>query len=101
MNQIGNQLIKDLQLGALSPEEQAAIVAQFSDALFQAVLVRGIESLTEPQKDALDAVLEKDPDGGPDVFMDFFMTNVPNFQVIVDEELKRIHDRAMAVVGGK
>jgi hypothetical protein len=101
MNQIGNQLIKDLKLEALSPEEQMAMVAQFGDVLFQAVLIRGLQSLTEAQKGALDAELAKGPENGPDVFMDFFMANIPNFQAIVDEEMKRIHDRAMMAVGGK
>ena len=78
-----------------------AMIAQFGDVLFQAVLIRGLQSLTEAQKGALDAQLAKEPNGGPDVFMDFFMANIPNFQTIVDEEMKRIHDRAMMVVGEK
>ena len=99
MNHIGEQLIKDLKLESLSPDEQTAIIEKFSDTLFQAILVRGLESLTEAQKDALDVWLKERPDGGPDALMDFFIANVPNFQTVVDDETKRIRDRIMSVVG--
>jgi hypothetical protein len=101
MNQIGTRLIKALGLDALPTEEQAAVVEKFGDVLFRAVLARGLSSLTEEQKDALDAALGKNKDNSPDVFMDFFMANVPNFQVMVDEEAKRIYDRAVRVAESK
>jgi hypothetical protein len=47
----------------------------------------------------LDAKLKENPNGGQDDLMDFLMTNVPNFQAIIDEEMKRIHDRAVSVIG--
>lgn len=97
MDQIGQQLIKDLKLEALPPEEQLAVVEKFGDTVLQAVLVRGLESLTDAQKDALDAELKATPDGAQDILMDFFMANVPNFQAMIDEEVKRIHDRAAAI----
>lgn len=99
MNKIGEQLIKDLHLEALPPAERMAVVEKFGDTLFQAVLVRGMEALTEPQKDALDAALKEKPDGGQDVLMDFFMANVPDFQTIVDEEAARLHDKIVSVIG--
>jgi len=99
MNMIDEQLMKNLGLEALSPEEKAAIVEQFADVLFQAVLVRGMELLSEDKKDLLEEELKKDPDAGQDVFMDFFMANIPDFQSVIDDEMKRVKDRIDSVIG--
>jgi hypothetical protein len=31
--------------------------------------------------------------------MDFFMTHIPNFQSVIDEEVRRVKDRVVDVVG--
>jgi hypothetical protein len=93
MNQIGEQLIKDLTLESLPPDEQMAVVEKFSDTLFQAILVRGMEALTDAQKDALDAALKAKPDGSQDTVMDFLMEHIPGFEAVIDEEVRRIQSR--------
>ena len=97
MNQMGQQLIKDLHLEALSAEEQAQVVEKFADVLFNAILARGIGSLTEQQKDALNAELKTKGEGSQDAVMDFLMTNVPGFSSIVEEETNRLHERIAAI----
>jgi hypothetical protein len=101
MNQIAQEIVKKMQVEALPPEEQAKMVEQFSEILFQAILARGLEALSEEQKDALDKELEKNPNGGPDLFMDFFVTNIPDFQSMMDEEMQRIIDRVEQVMSKK
>lgn len=91
--------MKDLRLDALPPEEQVALVEQFADTVFRAVMVRGLELLSDDKKDLLEEELKKDSTGDQDVMMDFFMAHIPNFQLVVDEEVGRIKDRIAAAVG--
>lgn len=99
MNTMNDELMKSLGLDALPPEEKATMMEKFADTLFQAVMVRGLELLPEDKKDLLDEEIKKSPESAQDVLMDFFMVNIPNFQSVVDEEVKRIKDRVADVVG--
>jgi len=63
---------------------------------FQAVMVRGLELLPEDKKDLLDEEIKKSPESVHDVLMDFFMVNIPNFQSVMDEEVKRVKDQVEA-----
>jgi hypothetical protein len=62
----------------------------------QAVLVRALAALDDKQKDALDAALVKDPTNS-DIMLDFFMTALPDFDNMVQEEVARIRERAKVV----
>jgi len=91
--------MKSLGLDALPPEEKAVIMEKFADTLFQAVMVRGLELLPEDKKDLLDEEIKKSPESVHDVLLDFFMVNIPNFQSVMDEEVKRVKDQVVNVVG--
>jgi hypothetical protein len=99
MDTTNEQLMKSLGLDALPPEEKAVVMEKFADTLFQAVMVRGLELLPEDKKDLLDEAIKKSPESAQDVLMDFFMANIPNFQSVVDEEVNRVKDQIVKVVG--
>lgn len=99
MNKIARDIIKEFGLDGLPAADQQAMIEKFSDVVMQAVLVRSLAALDGKQKDAFDVALAKDPDNF-DIMLDFFMTNVPNFDSIVQEEVARIRERAK-VVGKK
>jgi hypothetical protein len=96
MNKIAKDIIKEFGLEGLPAADQQAMIEQFSDVVMQAVFARALAALTEEQKDALNAVLAKDA-SNPDIIMDFFMTNIPNFDGLIQEEVARIRERAKIV----
>jgi hypothetical protein len=99
MNKIGQDIIKEFGLEALPATDQQAMIEQFSDVVMQAVLVRALGVLSETQKDTLNAALAKDPENF-DITLDFLMTNIPDFDKVVQEEVARIRERAK-VIGKK
>ena len=99
MNTMNDELIKSLGLEALPPEEKAMVLGKFADTLLQAVIVRGLQLLPEDKKDLLDEEIKKSPENAQDVLMDFFTANIPDFQAVIDQEVKRLKDRIADVVG--
>jgi len=97
---MNEELIKSLGLEALSPEEKAVVMGKFADTLLQAVIVRGLELLPEDKKDALDEAIKESPENAQDVLMDFFTANIPDFQSVIDGEVKRVKDRIADVMAG-
>lgn len=96
MNTIARDIMKEFGLEGLPENEKQALVDQFSDVVMQAVMIRGFQALDEKQKDELDAALAKNPEDF-DIILDFFMTNITDFDKIVQEEVTRIRERAKNV----
>ncbi len=96
---MNEELIKSLGLDALPPEEKAVVMGKFADTLLQAVIVRGLELLPEDKKDLLDEEIKKSPENAQDVLMDFFTANIPDFQSVIDGEVKQIKDQIANVLG--
>ena len=96
MNAIARDIINEFGLEELPEAEKLALIEQLSDVVMQAVMIRGLESLDESQKDELDAALEKAPEN-IDIMLDFFTDHIPNFDVMVQEEVARVRARAKAV----
>jgi|SRR3989338_3874778 len=92
-------LLDELGLKTLSPEERVSFLETFGSVLQQRLTLRVMEELSDPQKDKLDALLSSQPEN--DVALgQFLATEIPNFQSIAAEEVanykKELVDRMKA-----
>lgn len=81
-------LIKELGMDAMSPEDAVAFFDAFGNIVWQRIVLRLNEELNDEQKDKLDALLEKEPENSQAIGS-FLMTEVPAFEAMVNEEVAR------------
>lgn len=79
-------LITKLGIDKLPPEKQADLLLKIGDTIFQAVITRVIEELSEEDRDAFDRLLDEKKDHEEAVF-DFLQSKLPNLDEIVNEEI--------------
>ena len=79
-------LIQEVGLENMTPEEAVTFFDAFGNIVWQRIVLRLNDALTDEQKDRLDILMEKDPDNAQAVGA-FFMAEVPAFTALVDEEV--------------
>lgn len=86
-------LITELGIDKLPPERQAELLLKIGDVLYQAVIGRVVEELSESDRDEFDKLLalriggldEKKDD--EDAVFNFLHSKLPNLDEIVNEEI--------------
>ena len=95
-------LLEELGMDALSPEEAVAFFETFGSIVWQRIVLRLNDELSDEQKEKLDGLLAKQPQD-PQEIAQFLMDEVPNFKQMVDEEVsnykKELIERMQAVNG--
>lgn len=93
-------LLEELGMDAMTPEEAVAFFDAFGNIIWQRIVLRLNEELSDEQKDKLDALLAKIPQN-PQELGEFFMNEVEGFEQMVNEEVagykKELMDRMGAV----
>lgn len=79
-------LITAFGIDKLPPEKQAELLLKIGDVLYQAVIARVIEELSEEDRTAFDRVLTEKKDDEEAVFH-FLQSKLPNLDEIVNEEI--------------
>jgi Protein of unknown function (DUF5663) len=86
MNSIlSKEIIKEWGLDSLSPKDQEEMVERIGRILYQAVLVRSLDILSEKEQDEMDELLDDD-DTTPQVILAFLESKIPTFQGLLQEE---------------
>lgn len=88
-NTLSSDIIKEWGLGSLPPEKQEEMVERIGRIIYQAILVRSLDILTEKEQDEFDALLDKD-ETTPDDVMGFLASKIPTFENMVLEERKNL-----------
>lgn len=90
-NPLNIDLEKELGFENLSLEQQKNLTERMGQLLFQAVLTRVIEVLTDEEKDQLDQVLSKDGETEyPEELIEFLNSKVSNLSEIIAEEVAQL-----------
>lgn len=79
-------LITKLGIDKLPPEKQADLLLKIGETIFQAVIARVIEELSEEDRIAFDRILDEKKDDEDAVFT-FLQSKLPNLDEIVNEEI--------------
>lgn len=88
-NILSKDIIEEWGLGSLPQEKQVEMVERIGKIIYQALLVRSLDILTEKEQAEFDLLLDEDTTT-PDDVLSFLNKKIPNFESIVLEERKNL-----------
>ena len=91
-------LIKELGMDAMTPEEAVAFFDAFGNIVWQRIVLRLNEELSDEQKSKLDVLLAKQPQD-PQELGSFFLNEVSSFEEMVNEEVAGYKKELMERMG--
>lgn len=84
-NILSKDIIEDWGLGSLPPDKQADVVDRMGKMIYQAILVRALDILSEKEQEEFDLILDNDSSTPQDV-LTFLQSKIPTFDQLVIEE---------------
>ena len=96
MNPIKDNIIKDLELNKLSPEEQEETLLRVGNIIYQNVLMRVLEVMPDKDQDEFEKIL--DGNGSAEEIFTFLKNKNPNFEQIIMEESKKFNNHASDIM---
>ena len=85
---INNNIITTLGIDKLPADQQKEAMERLGAIVYQEVMLRAIDAMTDEQKDEFEKLIEKDPD--PETMFTFLSEKVPNIAAIVAEEADKL-----------
>ncbi|MFZ2521935.1 MAG: hypothetical protein WAX44_02320 [Minisyncoccia bacterium] len=82
---LSKDIINEWDLGTLSKERKTDVVSRISRVLFQALMVRSLDILSDSEQSELDDLMSQDSTTSEDVLI-FLKSKIPTFSVLVKEE---------------
>lgn len=92
MNPIQKNIVNALQLENLPPEEQQEIIIRIGTVIYQNVLMRVMEVMTEKDQDEFEKLLDKN--ANPEDIFAFLKDKIKDFEKIIDEEAIKFRDKS-------
>lgn len=89
-------LIKVLGVEDASPEKQDELVDSVGAVVYQAVIVRALEEMSDEVVDEFEKLTNGAPT--PDLIIEFFMKNIPNFEQMMKEEAEKVLGDGIAMM---
>ncbi len=89
---IKQSMIEQWGLSAVSPAEQDEYIDRIGKLLYQAVILRVTEDMTDEDKDALDTFMSQNPEADAVQILDFLSTRIPDFSQILGEETAKLKE---------
>jgi hypothetical protein len=93
---MNEDLLKELGIDKLSSEKAEEMMATIGRILYQAVLIRVMERLTDGEKEEFGALLDRGAD--EESVLAFLTTKVPDLNSIVDEEVAKFKAESLSVL---
>jgi hypothetical protein len=97
MNLLSKDIIKDWGLSSLSSERQVELMDRLDKMLYQAILVKSLDILSDPEQTELDNMLEQDLTTPKDVLR-FLESKIPTFERLVTDESQNLKEELFAGV---
>lgn len=93
-NILKQNIIKELGLDKLSEKEQEEVLLNIGRIIFQSVLIRTMEELSDKDKNEFEKILsEKQNDEG--AILGFLQSKLPNLNDIVNEEVAKFKQESV------
>ncbi len=90
-NILSKDIIKEWGLGALPPEKQLEMVERIGRIIYQAILVKSLDILSEKEQLEFDLLLDEDTTT-PDDVLSFLQKKIPTFEQLVLDERKSLKE---------
>ena len=97
MTTVSKEASKEWGLSSLLDSEQTDSSFSIGRILYQALLVRSLDILSEKEEDELDALLDKDSTTPEDVLA-YLQSKIPTFERLVTEERLRLKSDLFVMV---
>jgi len=91
MNILSKDIIHEWGLEDLPEVKQVELVDRIGKLLYQAILVRSLDILSEKEEGELDQLLDHDTSTAQDVLV-FLQSKIKNFDAIVAEEREKLRE---------
>ncbi len=89
MNPLSKDIVSEWGLGDLPQEEQIDMVDRIGRLIYQAILVRSLDILSEIEQDEFDLLLNEDVTTPEDVVL-FLERKIPTFTLLLKEEVAKL-----------
>ncbi len=96
MNPIQKNIETVLELGNFPPEKQEEILLRVGAIIYQNVLMRVMETMTDQNQDEFEKLL--DNNASPQDIFSFLKKNVENFEKIIEEEALKFKNKAVSIM---
>jgi hypothetical protein len=96
-NKINGNIIKVLGIDALPVEKQKEAMERLGAIVYQEVMLRVLDIMSDEDKDEFEKLLEKTPD--PDTMFIYLGEKVPNLEEIVSEEAEKLRNESAEIMG--
>ncbi len=90
-NILSSDIVAEWGLGSLPESKQVEMVERIGKVIYQALLVRSLDILSEKEQIEFDLLLDEDTTT-PDDVLAFLEKKIPNFEKIVLEERKSLKE---------
>ncbi len=94
MNILSKDIIREWGLEDLPETKQVELVDRIGKLLYQAILVRSLDILSEKEEGELDVLLDNDATTAQDILI-FLQSKIKNFEAIVTEEREKLKEDVM------
>jgi hypothetical protein len=89
MNTLAKDIIKEWGLESLPQNKRAEVVERIGRMIYQAILVRSLDILSEKEQNEFDKLLDNDETTPQDV-MAFLHSKIPTFEMLLGEEREKL-----------
>lgn len=95
-NKINQNIIEILGINSLPEEKQKEAMEKLGAIVYQEIMLRVLDILSEEDKDEFEKIIEKNPD--PETMFSFLGEKISNFDEIVEEEAKKLRDESAEIL---
>ena len=98
-NQLTQNFLEELGLNNLPEDKKIQLLDDVGRMIQQNVIFRVIEVMNESDKDEFDRVIGENMDN-PEAILNFLKAKVPNFEIIVSEEVEKFKKESVEFIKG-
>lgn len=87
-------IVKALGFDALSADKQTELLSTIGTIIYQRIMLRVLEELSETDKDEFDLLLGKEQRGGDELYQ-FLQSKIPHLSQLVHEEIVKFKQASL------
>jgi len=94
---LNKNLIKELGLENLPPEQQEEISMETGRVIYQNIVIRVLETLNEEDSEEFEKFLDEKSDNQDEIY-EFLKSKIPNLEEIINEEVAKFKSGAISIM---
>jgi hypothetical protein len=90
-NELSKDIVSEWGLTGMSADEQVNFVERIGRLIYQAILVRSLDILSEVEQEEFDLLLDEDTTTPEDVLA-FLQRKIPTFNFLLKDEIQKLKE---------